>query len=293
VCQQRGGGTGGSSGGEAEGWLSVGELDAIIDDAVVANLLVSELPSSLHVAENEFCRWLLSSIQEYCTSCGTSQLEFHDLSALLLRFARLYNVAEQQAAPSQPVAAGQRAGRPPSLTGASYEEIAKPSASAPTSPAQEWTSPTAFALQQAPVASAPKNNDDDDDDNMEDRCTRGPAPMGGSSALPAPKSSSPPAPEVPSFPNSPGGAQTSCSDESAAADREASVLASSKDAHSAENVISTRTPPSTATPDASPQNPLSPSAAEAATGSAAASSTEAGATTPSPAMKVDYSHSHI
>jgi len=81
--------------GEVEGWLPVGALGIILDDPVIVGLLLREIPDSAMAEEAAVCRWLMSSIQEYCSACGTAQLEFHDLAALLLRFVRLYASARE------------------------------------------------------------------------------------------------------------------------------------------------------------------------------------------------------
>eukprot|EP00927_Polykrikos_kofoidii_P046678 TRINITY_DN40838_c0_g1_i1.p1 TRINITY_DN40838_c0_g1~~TRINITY_DN40838_c0_g1_i1.p1 ORF type:complete len:679 (+),score=102.52 TRINITY_DN40838_c0_g1_i1:65-2101(+) len=85
VCQSSCGGA------EVEGWLSVGELSVILGDPVIVGLLTREITEQAGAEEATVCSWLESSIAEYCSACGTTQLEFHDLSALLLRFVRLYD----------------------------------------------------------------------------------------------------------------------------------------------------------------------------------------------------------
>eukprot|EP00929_Paragymnodinium_shiwhaense_P007387 TRINITY_DN111288_c0_g1_i1.p1 TRINITY_DN111288_c0_g1~~TRINITY_DN111288_c0_g1_i1.p1 ORF type:complete len:838 (-),score=150.09 TRINITY_DN111288_c0_g1_i1:175-2634(-) len=148
VCQQRGGGTGENNGGEAEGWLAVSELGAVLDDPLVTDMLASEIAPALLPDQDTLRRWLLKNIQEYCAACGMSQLEFHDLAVLLLRFVRVYETAQQQAAP-----AGQQARQGP----APLCDVCECGDEA----TQDTWSPTGVALKQA------SSMDDDVEDGSE------------------------------------------------------------------------------------------------------------------------------
>lgn len=84
VCQSSG------MGDENVGWLALGDLGMFFGDPVVMSLLMREIPQSAGVEEAAVCNRLQSSIKQYCSDRGTSQLEFHALASLLLRLVRSY-----------------------------------------------------------------------------------------------------------------------------------------------------------------------------------------------------------
>merc|ERR1712032_431866 len=77
-------------GGESDGWLPVGELDVLLGDPAVVEILMRVIPESSGVEEAAMCLSLRTNIQQYCGDHGTSQLEFRDLSVLLLRLVHEY-----------------------------------------------------------------------------------------------------------------------------------------------------------------------------------------------------------
>jgi len=79
--------------GRGEGVASTGrlllaELGALLGDPVVVGLLMRELPDCAGMEEAMVCSRLKSSINQHCGESGATQIEFHDLVALLLKFVR-------------------------------------------------------------------------------------------------------------------------------------------------------------------------------------------------------------
>lgn len=89
VCQSTG-----RSGG-TNGYVSLDELGVLFSDPVIVGLLMREIPESSGAEEAAVCQQLWSSVRKHCSETNSIQVEFRELSALLRKVARTYQVASQ------------------------------------------------------------------------------------------------------------------------------------------------------------------------------------------------------